>query len=283
MMYPFEWTTQSLVDAAGGYIQLATLLGGFAFAAITLVMGSLLDASDTTKARFTRPLSVLVSVLFAFLMVAYLYAELGGVPPFLQAGQEPNTKVFALGSITGLIFGVSVVQMFYGLILLFEAYEMPGEHGIRLFVLRVVELLAICYLFAVVWEADAELFGGPPPWALTLCFALVVGCPAGVAVIGHRRRDPSRGHTAEPWLAKRQPWLVAGVTAIAGLSFLVVNLWAVFPRWSTIVILVFLGVVIAGTELGLPPPRKGHSGQVVAEATSSAAGSPSSSAPREPE
>jgi len=109
-----------LTKAAGYYSQLASVLSGFAFAAIVFLIQSQRSDREGRAGEGDPDLqNVLISFLTAFIgliLATFLYAVI--------AGEEAKVRAMASGFLASIVFSIAVLNLFYGIIWLFHAWRM---------------------------------------------------------------------------------------------------------------------------------------------------------------
>ena len=150
--------TRDSVTAPGTYSQVASVLAGFAFTAVILVLQA--NAGDQTSKEL-----VAIAFMIAFfgcIAAAFNFAAISG-----QHGA--SARSFTMGLFAGGGFGISTLYMFWGLVVLMSIFISPTLTQLAFLLFIGVTLVAP--IFLVVAALDIARQAGA-----AACWRLIVAC-----------------------------------------------------------------------------------------------------------
>lgn len=196
--------------------------------------------------------AVFVAVLFSSILASFLYAING-------AEKENTSRAFLLSVPPGFVFGVSVLFLLYGLVLLLGAFRLDYVFGLTKAILCLVILLALFYYTFTVGDAIAVTYQIPATTVWTQVSTAVPLLAATIALplcaLLKRRFDrryrvsiPSRGFSG---------LILAGVVfstiAAVPVRFLTHAPFDVFvPFWQILLFIVAYSFLVAWLILFIP-------------------------------
>jgi hypothetical protein len=108
-----------ITKASGYYSQMAGVLAGFAFAAIILLIQSqpLGQPNQQQRANLQKVLISFITAFLGLVITTFLYAVVSG-----EEVMAP--RAMTLGFVSSIAFSIAVLDLFYGVVWLFKAWDM---------------------------------------------------------------------------------------------------------------------------------------------------------------
>jgi hypothetical protein len=252
-------TDFNLLSVARGYVTIASVMAGFAFAALMSILTASRGRLDAENERFSEAAQVLTVAFVGLLLSAVSYAVVTGER--YNGPRTASEQVFA-----GTILANSAVLLVYAIVLTLEAAH-PGEQtalgraGKRMRTLAGSGIAPLALLYLVVGADDYTSITTGSGWIVRYGFALVgLDLLIAVALLFDRRRRARGASSMRPSAVGAFPRVALGAIAFGVIAIALVQILIErceqTPPWTVVgsVSLVFVTMVAASWSFLAAPP-----------------------------